>query len=62
MVILRFEFCTLCFHITAEYIRGLRIDFSKFGKFMSGEGPDWELVMCGYVSVKESPNGSVAKR
>lgn len=58
MVILRFEFCTLCFHTTADYIRGLRIDFSKFGKFMSGEGPDWELVMLGQLSIKEDPNGS----
>jgi hypothetical protein len=56
MIVLYFEYCTLTFHTSSEWIRGRRIDLSQFGKFIRGEGPDWELIMMGQVSIQRSPN------
>lgn len=62
MITLRFKYATITLTEEAEQARGRRIDFSKFGEFLGGEGEGWEYVILGAISITDSPDKYFKKR
>lgn len=62
MITLRFKYATITLTEEAEQARGRRIDFSKFGEFLGGEGEGWEYVILGAMNIAGSPAKNIEKR
>lgn len=62
MITLRFKYATITLTEEAEQARGRRIDFSKFGEFLGGEGEGWEYVILGSINITDSPAKNLKRR